>query len=161
MNKVLFAVLFSVLLLVPIGAQQVFANPGNTLVTFGGPGPGQETTHTDFPITDPDGILSISNAQALPGCPVGPVTFRVTNTLLPIIITIIDCEPDGDTTQWEFTLTGVTCVAGSCLPPIGGEIIPIETTSLILAGAQTFSWMIPVVLSVLGIGMFVVVRKNE
>ncbi len=43
---------------------------------------------------------------------------------------------------------------------IGGEIIPIESTSLILAGAQTFSWMIPVVLSVLGIGLFVVSRKS-
>jgi len=46
-------------------------------------------------------------------------------------------------------------------PIVGGEIIPIETTSLILAGAQSFSWMIPVVLSVLGIGLFVVSRKSE
>ena len=44
---------------------------------------------------------------------------------------------------------------------IGGEIIPIESISLILVGAQTFSWMIPVVLSVLGIGLFVVSRKSE
>ncbi len=44
---------------------------------------------------------------------------------------------------------------------IGGEIIPIQTTSLLLASAQTFSWMIPVVLSVLGIGLFVVSRKSE
>ena len=43
---------------------------------------------------------------------------------------------------------------------IGGEIIPLETTSLILAGAQSFSWMIPVMLSVLGIGLFVVSRKS-
>ena len=46
-------------------------------------------------------------------------------------------------------------------PVIGGKIIPIETTSLLLAGAQSFSWMIPVVLSVLGIGLFVVSRKSE
>jgi len=46
-------------------------------------------------------------------------------------------------------------------PPVGGEFLPIETTSLILAGAQTFSWMIPVILSVLGIGLFVVSRKSE
>jgi len=44
---------------------------------------------------------------------------------------------------------------------VGGEFLPIETTSLILAGAQSFSWMIPVVLSVLGIGLFVVSRKKE
>jgi len=44
---------------------------------------------------------------------------------------------------------------------IGGEIIPIEQTSLLLASTQSFSWMIPVVLSVLGIGLFVVSRKTE
>jgi len=44
---------------------------------------------------------------------------------------------------------------------IGGEIIPIDTTSLLIAGAQSFSWMIPVVLSLLGIGLFVVSRKFE
>jgi len=44
---------------------------------------------------------------------------------------------------------------------IGGEMIPIETTSLILAGVQSFSWMIPVVLSIVGIGLFVVSRKSN
>jgi len=44
---------------------------------------------------------------------------------------------------------------------VGGESLPIDSTALLLAGAQTFSWMIPVVLSVLGIGLFVVSRKNE
>jgi hypothetical protein len=48
-----------------------------------------------------------------------------------------------------------------CSPVVGGEIIPIEATSLILTGAQTFSWMLPVVLSVLGIGLFAVSRKSE
>jgi len=43
---------------------------------------------------------------------------------------------------------------------IGGEIIPIESTSLILVGTQSFSWMIPVVLSIAGIGLFVF-RKSE
>ena len=44
---------------------------------------------------------------------------------------------------------------------VGGEFIPIETTSLIVAGAQSFSWMIPVVLSGIGIGLFAVSRKSE
>lgn len=39
---------------------------------------------------------------------------------------------------------------------IGGEMIPIESTSLLLASAQSFSWMLPVVLSILGIGLFFV-----
>jgi len=44
---------------------------------------------------------------------------------------------------------------------VGGSLLPIDSTSLLLAGAQTFSWMIPVVLSVLGIGLFVVSRKSK
>jgi len=44
---------------------------------------------------------------------------------------------------------------------VGGLGIPLESTSLILAGAQSFSWMIPLVLSVIGIGLFVVSRKSE
>ena len=47
----------------------------------------------------------------------------------------------------------------ACEVLVGGELIPIETTSLLLANAQTFSWMIPVVLSGIGIGLFVVRRK--
>ena len=46
-------------------------------------------------------------------------------------------------------------------PTVGGEFLPIETTSLILAGAQSFSWMIPVIVSAVGIGLFVVSRKSE
>ena len=46
-------------------------------------------------------------------------------------------------------------------PIVGGELLPIDTTALLLAGAQTFSWMIPVVLSGIGIGLFVVSRKSE
>jgi len=45
-------------------------------------------------------------------------------------------------------------------PVVGGELIPIETTSLILANTQSFSWMIPLVLSAIGIGLFVF-RKSE
>ncbi len=45
--------------------------------------------------------------------------------------------------------------------PVGGESLSIDSSALILAGAQSFSWMIPVVLSVLGIGLFVVSRKSE
>ena len=53
----------------------------------------------------------------------------------------------------------ITTIPSICTP-VGGELIPIETTSLLLAGAQSFSWMIPVILSVLGIGLFVF-RKSE
>ena len=44
---------------------------------------------------------------------------------------------------------------------IGGDIISLDKTSLILAGTQvTASWLIPVILSVVGIGL-VFLRKNS
>ena len=42
---------------------------------------------------------------------------------------------------------------------VGGELLPIDTTALLLAGAQSISmWMIPVVVSAIGIGI-VIARK--
>jgi hypothetical protein len=36
-----------------------------------------------------------------------------------------------------------------------------ESTALLLAGVQSTTWMIPAVLSTLGIGLFVVSRKSK
>jgi len=59
-------------------------------------------------------------------------------------------------------ITGIpACFPGDGGTVIGGEIIPIDSTSLILVNTQTFSWMIPVVLSGMGIGLFVASRKSE
>jgi len=81
--------------------------------------------------------------NAVPGDVICIVSFDVDTSLGPTVIsqtiTVTTPEP----------------------PVVGGELIPIETTTLILAGSQSFSWMIPVVLSVLGIGLFVVSRKSE
>jgi len=44
---------------------------------------------------------------------------------------------------------------------VGGTLIPLDTTALLLAGAQPTTWMIPVVLSIIGIGLFVVSRKSN
>jgi len=83
---------------------------------------------------------------------------------LEICPTVFDpvCGVDGNT-------YGNECVAekagveiahkGACVD-VGGEFLQLDTTSLLLAGAQSFSWMIPVVLSVLGIGLFVF-RKSK
>lgn len=65
--------------------------------------------------------------------------------------------------QWEhvtFSTAGIVEI-----PPIepivvGGELLPIDSTALLLASAQTFSWMVPVILSVLGIGLFVIYRRK-
>ena len=46
---------------------------------------------------------------------------------------------------------------GSC--PVGGSMIQMETTSILAAGAQyTAAWMIPVIVSAIGIGI-VIARK--
>jgi len=46
-------------------------------------------------------------------------------------------------------------------PPVGGTYIPIDTTTLPIAGAQSTSmWMIPVILAGIGIGVFVIKRKK-
>jgi len=54
----------------------------------------------------------------------------------------------------NFVLTGGDDV-------VGGEFLPIDSTALLLASAQSFSWMIPVILSGIGIGLFVVTRKSK
>jgi len=45
-------------------------------------------------------------------------------------------------------------------PVVGGEFLLTDSTALLLTGAQSFSWMIPVILSGIGIGLFVVSRKS-
>ncbi len=44
---------------------------------------------------------------------------------------------------------------------VGGKLLPLDTTSLLLAGATSTTWMIPVVLSGIGIGLFVFSKKPE
>ena len=69
---------------------------------------------------------------------------------------------DGGLVNWQgpfsqhlwFQITGTDQL-------VGGESLPIDSTALVLAGAQSFSWMIPVVLSGIGIGLFAVSRKSE
>jgi len=44
---------------------------------------------------------------------------------------------------------------------IGGTLVPIDTTLLLLAGAQSISmWMIPVVAAGIGVGVFVIKRRK-
>ena len=65
-----------------------------------------------------------------------------------------------DTFVGPFIGNDIIRIASICVE-VGGNLVPIDSTALLLAGAQSFSWMIPVTLSVLGLGLFVVGRKNE
>jgi len=74
--------------------------------------------------------------------------WRVSTTGAPLPTGYV---PDGEVEDHRFTI--------STGPPIGGELVPIDTTALLLIGAQsTASWMIPVVVAGIGIGL-VVLRK--
>jgi len=59
-------------------------------------------------------------------------------------------------------LEELLCVpAFKSFPAIGGTMIPIDTTTLLLAGVQSISmWMIPVVAAGVAIGIFVIKRRK-
>jgi hypothetical protein len=88
-------------------------------------------------------------------CPAG--------SFCPDTVERFDCPP-GTSSQSG----AVECTPETNLPPIidtndvfvGGKIISIDATSLLLAATKSFSWMIPVVLSVIVIGI-IVVKKSE
>ena len=43
---------------------------------------------------------------------------------------------------------------------VGGELLPIETTAILLAGVQTnLAWIVPFALSVAGISVFILKKK--
>jgi len=69
------------------------------------------------------------------------------------------CDANGDKCTTDECDGQGTCVAGPSECVVGGEMIPIGTTSLILAGTQSaFSWMIPITVSAVGIAI-VIARK--
>jgi len=68
-----------------------------------------------------------------------------------------DVESIGDLDERSRGLTVVLPVLAT-----GGELLPIDTTALLLAGVQSVSmWMIPVVVSGAGIGVFVIMRGRK
>ena len=66
------------------------------------------------------------------------------------------CDPGDEKciSIWQSCLDELMCRSA-----VGGEFIGIETTSVLAAGAQyTAAWMIPVLVSAIGIGI-VIARK--
>jgi len=89
---------------------------------------------------------TITNTGGAPGETTCNVLFNfaVLGTIIPPLIQEIRI------TTPEIIINGV-----------GGDFLQVDNTALLLAGAQSFSWMIPVVVSIAGIGLFVVSRKSE
>jgi len=108
-----------------------------------------------------DGIISTSDLFGFAVANIGDLDGNGINDIA------VGAENDDRVNEPEFFNSGAVWIlflkkTGEIPDDIvGGKLIPIESTSLLLAAAQSFSWMIPVVLSVLGIGLFVVTRKSE
>jgi len=70
---------------------------------------------------------------------------------------IVECDGSFEI-FFDGILDGNPITIADCF--IGGDFIGVDSTALMLAGAKSFSWMIPVILSGIGIGLFVF-RKSE
>jgi len=74
-------------------------------------------------------------------------------------LVIIDTNPGDVTIVGDTGLDGLTGLAFAVFP-IGGTVLPLDTTSLLLAGMQTnLAWMVPLALSAAGIGVFILKKK--
>jgi len=74
-------------------------------------------------------------------------------------LVIIDTNPGDVTIVGDTGLDGLTGLAFAVFP-IGGTVLPLDTTALLLAGMQTnLAWMVPLALSAAGIGVFILKKK--
>ncbi len=167
--------LIGALALVGTFSTSAFAEPGNTEISNIFPQGG-----ISFDVLDPDGIKSVEWID--PGselivvnanCDDPQITQRTfapgsfSDNPGPNTFLIIDCQPEMSETTCTFTSGGtnqeneasVECTFETLV--VGGVLFAIDNTALILAGAQSFSFMIPLLLSGIGIGLFVVSRKSE
>ncbi len=180
MNKLIPLLAFSILLLVPVGVQNAFAGGGNCIEN---PNPAELTlaqgesqtilkqiSDCGFPMGDVSILNDVDCTSK--GIDVSLQTNSISNNLWEGDETITNTGGNPGTTTCVLLLTVFAVPAGAdtaeqtimvttSTSVVGGELLPIDSTALILAGAQSFSWMIPVTLSVLGIGLFVVSRKSE
>ena len=107
----------------------LFSPSGNTFVISLSI-PVYDVEHADFPL-NPIGTLAIPDPQ--PG--------------------IIEIFVATNSPEEDLIVTTTQILDGERV--IGGEIIPIDTTSLLLAGVQTnLAWIIPIALSAVGVGIY-------
>ena len=131
-------------------------------------GPAFDTGVTGYPATIGDGFYEIGKVfgstdsididAIFPPAPPGTYAFDA--------VQLIDDPNEGDDggATVGADIDAVGAITSMAPPPeniIGGKIIQINTTSLLLSYTQTFSWMIPILLSGIGIGLFAVSRRSD
>jgi len=157
LQKSLSIVAFSVLFLVLTGAQSVFAASmtidSDAIMTVG----------DDSIVTiDSDVTNNLDNAGTLNVESTGIINIgsdtsaSLSNSGIingPGVINLFGNVIEVDNTG---TITAIINEIFTDAVAIGGEIIQIESTAVLLAGAQTTSsWLIPVIVSAIGIGIVI------
>ena len=148
----------------------VFAEPGNTTVQA-------KTVDLDFVITaqDPDLVTSMVYAGSFDALGVAVAcanpapseqTIVTSSDNLPGTLTVTDCQDPGDVTVWEITISGATCIEGSCLQldqQVAGELLPLDSTALLIGGLTSMSvWMIPSIAGIAGAVIYLIkFRTNK
>jgi len=166
MWKKIFAIIyFSIILLV---VNPVDAEPLNSIIQ-----PIDVGNAINYGVSDPDGldeaVFKKPDGTLLGGvdpvCGIGSGGFvGILKSQLPAILTMIDCQSPPDVTVWRLTATKITCIAGICpkVAPVGGEFMGVNTTALLLVGIQnTSAWLIPIIVSGIGIGTLLLNQKSK
>ena len=155
MNKLIPLLAFSVLLLVPVGAQNAYAPFDVFFEVDVETVAGNAVAGAACTISDPGfGIIKSGVTDANGMYQEGVNQADIQNSLG--IVDIQCTKGSASANEIQTVVTGGTTVPVNLVLDIvvGGEIIPIDATSLILAGAQTPAvWMISA-FSALGIGAF-------
>jgi len=157
LNKYLISALLSVIIF--SSSQTVIADPFNTSVDV------RMAMDPEFEfeivLEDPDGLLDAGSGifmgrfecSTTGDIPVDFVNF-------PLTMTVRDCQEPADETVWEVTSTGATCISPSCFPRVvGGEMIQVDTVSLVLAYGLVNSWWIAPIGIGIGLGIYLVKRR--
>ena len=146
---------------------------------FGGTNNGAQGTGELYTINTSTGLASfVANILNAAGAPhpggVGSLQFACDGTLFAgtargSAIGFADLITINPITG-QFSVVGQSLVGSSlaalafsqvCQTPIGGTLVPIDTTALLLASVQSISmWMIPVVAAGIAIGVFVIFRRK-
>ena len=132
-------------------------------ITFGEL-PNQGTSH--IPTIPP--IVTCGDFSDIPGGFNSGILIDGFQTELDQFTWLIECRPNPDLEEIsierepfiELSAVRIWTTSFDDIP-IGGTNIPIDQTALLLAGVQSISmWMIPVVIAGIGIGVFVIKRRN-